>query len=273
MYVMKHRPVLQSASESAPHFTKAITNFRQSGLHGVIRRVHHRLDLQSAFESPPRRRSCAPASSQARDGAIQAAREDGEDGLADNEEEELSGDDTDDDVEYFELPSTSHLSIHDAFNAALATDLRAYFVSRFSDPLRSDPSRYVWDYWHVPGQYSLLRTPAHAFFPRDLYDRLEDALIRFGEEKLGCRGISPMWLSYYVDGMGQGMHSDAPHGPWAFVLSLTEWEGREFNGGETAILRPEVLNYWQGFVAGVGMETPQLVRMRRDKSYCTTTSI
>lgn len=42
----------------------------------------------------------------------------------------------------------------------------------------------------------------------------------------------------------QELHADNPHGPWAFVLSLTQWEGRPFSGGETLILQPHVLDYW-----------------------------
>ena len=36
-----------------------------------------------------------------------------------------------------------------------------------------------------------------------LQRRLEDGLLAFGEGALGCRGISQVWLSYYVDGMRQ----------------------------------------------------------------------
>jgi hypothetical protein len=63
--------------------------------------------------------------------------------------------------------------------------------------------RFVWDYWHVPNQYTLIRTPAEDFFPKELFEGLEDALLSYGENKLGCRSISPVWLSYYVDGCSQ----------------------------------------------------------------------
>lgn len=33
--------------------------------------------------------------------------------------------------------------------------------------------------------------------------RLEDALVEYGERVLGCRGISPVWLSYYISGCRQ----------------------------------------------------------------------
>ena len=77
---------------------------------------------------------------------------------------------------------------------------------RFSNPLHTTGQRFVWDYWHVPNQYTLLRTPADQFFPEDHYQQLEDGLLDYGEQQLGCRGISPIWLSYYVDGCRQVTH-------------------------------------------------------------------
>ena len=68
--------------------------------------------------------------------------------------------------------------------------------------------RFVWDYWHVPNQYTLIRTPAEDFFPRSMFESLEDALLSYGENKLGCRSISPVWLSYYVDGCSQVIIND-----------------------------------------------------------------
>ena len=59
------------------------------------------------------------------------------------------------------------------------------------------------DYWHVPDQYTLVRTQAKVYFPSELYDALEDSLISYGESRLGCRAISPIWMSYYVDGCSQ----------------------------------------------------------------------
>lgn len=164
-------------------------------------------------------------------------------------------------LEYIDIPEPAHILLEDSFghqDATLMTDLRAHYDERFANPLITSSDRFVWDYWHVPGQYSLLRTPADAFFPPPLYDRLENALTEYGERVLGCRGISPVWLSYYVDGCRQELHTDSPHGPWAFVLSLTQWEDRPFTGGETVILQPHVLDYWRGFDSTTGLETPQL---------------
>ena len=82
-------------------------------------------------------------------------------------------------------------------------------MRRFANPLDLSAERFVWDYWHVPDQYTLLRTPADQFFPEEAYQQLEDALLQYGEEHLGCRGMSPVWLSYYVDGCRQVTLSNA----------------------------------------------------------------
>ena len=64
---------------------------------------------------------------------------------------------------------------------------------------------------------------------------LEDALLAYGETHLGCSAITPLWLSCYVHGCRQELHADVPHGPWAFVLSLTP--GGEVRGeGEGPLL-------------------------------------
>lgn len=174
----------------------------------------------------------------------------------------ISDDDIgDEDLEFIDIPDPTHIILENNFghqDTSLITDLRAHFDERFSDPLITSGDRFVWDYWHVPGQYSLIRTPADSFFPADVYDRLENALTEFGERVLGCRGISPVWLSYYIDGCRQELHTDSPHGPWAFVLSITEWEQRSFTGGETIILQPQVLDFWREFNPRKGLETPQL---------------
>lgn len=175
------------------------------------------------------------------------------------EEEQLEG--------TLELPEqvsswteAQHLKVHDNFLNS-ATQLREHFVHRFSKPRETRAERFVWDYWHIPGQYTLLRTPADQFFPPKLYQALEDQLVEFGERSLGCRALTPVWLSYYVDGCHQGLHADNLHGPWAFVLSLTDWEHKPFTGGETMVLQPQVLDYWRTFDSSKGTETPDLMQL------------
>ena len=142
-----------------------------------------------------------------------------------------------------------------------ADTLRECFDEKFANPLKVDRERFCWDYWHVPGQYTQHRTPAQDFFEEEDYEVLETALLTFGKERLGCVGITPIWLSYYVDGSRQEFHCDNVHGPWAFVLSLTDWESRKFRGGETMIMSDMVLNYWSSFASDTVVEYKELIRL------------
>lgn len=128
--------------------------------------------------------------------------------------------------------------------AAHATPLRAHFDKRFAEPRKARGDRFVWDYWHVPGQYTALRTPAWEYFPKATYERWHRDLVAWGREHLGCHDISPPWLSVYVEGCRQELHGDLPHGPFAFVFSLTDWAARTFRGGETLLLRDSILDHW-----------------------------
>lgn len=124
--------------------------------------------------------------------------------------------------------------------------LRQEFVDHFSNAKSTDAKRFVWDYWYDADQYHLIRTPAFYYFTKKLYQDFHSHLVQWGRENLGCHDISPPWLSYYVDGCYQNLHSDVPHGPWAFVYSLTP-NKKEFRGGETLILKDKTLNYWPDF--------------------------
>ncbi|HSK05560.1 MAG TPA: 2OG-Fe(II) oxygenase [Kofleriaceae bacterium] len=139
-----------------------------------------------------------------------------------------------------------------------APALRRTFDERFADPRSTRADRFVWDYWHVPGQYTALRTPAWTYFPPRAYAAFHRRLVAWGRETLGCHDVSPPWLSLYVEGCRQELHGDLPHGPWAFVFSLTR--GRAFAGGETLLVRDEVLDYWHGFASERSIEEGQLLR-------------
>lgn len=127
-----------------------------------------------------------------------------------------------------------------------AKQLRKEFDSYFENPRSTSSQRFVWDYWFIKDQYNAVRTPAMYYFSKKIYTEFHSYLVQWGRENLGCHDISPPWLSYYVDGCFQNMHSDVPHGPWAFVYSLTK-DIKKFQGGETFILKPNVLNYWPQF--------------------------
>lgn len=151
------------------------------------------------------------------------------------------------------------LQIVDRF-APEADALREVFDARFANPRGTGADRFVWDWWHVPGQYTALRTPAWTYFPAKLYESFHRRLVAWGRETLGCHDISPPWLSCYVDGCRQELHGDLPHGPWAFVFSLTRWQGRAFRGGETLMLREHVLDFWDDFASVRGVEEKELLR-------------
>ncbi|MEZ4361748.1 MAG: 2OG-Fe(II) oxygenase [Kofleriaceae bacterium] len=137
--------------------------------------------------------------------------------------------------------------------------LRRELDRRFAEPRRATADRFVWDYWHVPGQYTALRTPAWTYFPKPLYERFHRRLVAWGRSTLGCHDISPPWLSVYIEGCRQELHGDLPHGPWAFVYSLTRWERRAFTGGETLLLRDDVLDFWDRFTSVRSIEEGELV--------------
>jgi hypothetical protein len=142
-----------------------------------------------------------------------------------------------------------------------APSLRSVFDARFSAPRDTHGDRFVWDYWHVPGQYTALRTPAWTYFPKRLYAQFHNRLVAWGRTHLGCHDISPPWLSLYVEGCRQELHGDVPHGPWAFVVSLTRWRGRTFRGGETLLVRDEVLDFWHDFASDRVVEHGELIRV------------
>ena len=101
----------------------------------------------------------------------------------------------------------------------------------------------MWDYWHVPDQYTYIRTFAEEFFPSDLYGRFRDHLLAWGRVTPGCTKILSPWLSYYIDGFRQELPADIPHGPWAYVFSFTNWDERTFTGGETFLLAQDTSTF------------------------------
>jgi hypothetical protein len=144
----------------------------------------------------------------------------------------------------------------------LAPSLLKQFRATFSRPLEVHSQRFCWDYWNVPGQYRLLRTPAESFFG-DQGHALIRALTEYGRTHLGCQMISHPWMSVYLDGHYQNLHSDVPHGPFSFVYSLTpyserEWKTRPFRGGETLVAKPKLIRYFRELKSDQSDETEQL---------------
>lgn len=146
--------------------------------------------------------------------------------------------------------------------SARAKELRKQFETVFKNPLHADARRFCWDYWNVPGQYRLLRTPMTSFFGKAGHT-LNAELTAYGRRYLGCQMISHPWMSVYLDGHHQNLHSDVPHGPWSFVFSLTpytreSWTKRPFRGGETLVAKPKLLRYFRDLKSDESDEEPQL---------------
>ncbi len=122
--------------------------------------------------------------------------------------------------------------------SAVADRMRSQFEARFDDPIQASPGRFCWDFWTLGDQYRLLRTPAASFFEGKIFDEFLAELLDWGRKNLGCQMVSHPWLSAYVDGCQQRLHTDVPHGPFAFVLPLTPRKRRLFRGGETLLAKP-----------------------------------
>jgi hypothetical protein len=122
-----------------------------------------------------------------------------------------------------------------------AASMRKQFDSRFENSVQAHAGRFCWDFWNRGDQYRLLRTPAASFFGDSTYIPFIRHLTLWGRENLGCQMISHPWLSAYVDGCQQRLHTDVPHGPFSFVFSLTHWNRRTFRGGETLLARPTLI--------------------------------
>ena len=175
----------------------------------------------------------------------------------------------------------------------LGAQLRQEYDDHFADPRQPDAARFAWDPWFVsagdtgnrlvgaeeqeeddeeevllvPGefeaskkqtQYSLKRIQTSQFFSPDSYDLIVEELMALGQS-VGLHAITPPWTSMYTDGDQQNWHTDAPHGPLAFVLSVCADEG-DFEGGETMLLQPQILDFWKGFDSSNGLECGGIVR-------------
>jgi len=189
--------------------------------------------------------------------------------------------------DYTQVLSTMSLS-------PIATSLRKAYDDHFEDPRQPNGDRFAWDPWFVAAgdgrrssdsdaqesdddgdgiehtklegeeeslrkqtQYSLKRIQTSLFFPEEEYNTLVDDLVSLANS-IGLTAITPPWTSMYTDGDMQNFHTDSTHGPMAFVLSLSK-EG-DFQGGETMMIQPQILDFWRGFEAGNALECGGILR-------------
>jgi hypothetical protein len=140
----------------------------------------------------------------------------------------------------------SHYVVVDSFFAD-ARALRRAYEARFGERVPPfHPSRFAWEYWHVPGQFAQHRAPARDVFPADVLARFEARLLAWSGRALGLGVLaSPPWVSFVLDGDYQGIHRDSPNGLFAFTYGLSRPGRPRFSGGETLLARPELLDYWR----------------------------
>jgi hypothetical protein len=124
-----------------------------------------------------------------------------------------------------------------------AAELRRALDDHFDDPLTHSPATHgIWDYWHVHGLYTYLRTLPERIIATELLEAFLSELRAWTRQTLGYAKVGHPYLSLYVDGCGQALHNDAENGAFGYVYSLTRWKGRRFDGGETIIMRTD--DYW-----------------------------
>eukprot|EP00535_Pseudo-nitzschia_heimii_P000951 CAMPEP_0197185660 /NCGR_PEP_ID=MMETSP1423-20130617/12385_1 /TAXON_ID=476441 /ORGANISM="Pseudo-nitzschia heimii, Strain UNC1101" /LENGTH=439 /DNA_ID=CAMNT_0042636785 /DNA_START=122 /DNA_END=1441 /DNA_ORIENTATION=+ len=190
--------------------------------------------------------------------------------------------------EYTQVLSTMDIS-------PIAVRLRDAYDDHFRDPRQPSGDRFAWDPWFVAAgdgklskrddnnndddeldtvkhtdtldgeeealanqvQYSLKRIQTSLFFPEEEYNILIDDLVSLANS-VGLTAITPPWTSMYTDGDSQNFHTDSSHGPLAFVLSLSQ-KGN-FRGGETMILKPEILDMWRNFETSNALECGSIIR-------------
>lgn len=172
-----------------------------------------------------------------------------------------------------------------------ATAARTELEALLGNPREPSEKRFVWDPWFVPCgeghsgeeaplpgdfedwvplpgereatakqvQYSMTRAQCSAIFTEAVYDDIVAEITEIGRS-IGCAAISPPWISLYGDSQMQNFHIDPMQGSMAWTLSLSTGYGTTFNGGETVLMTPGVLDYWRDFDGSQGKEAPSLVR-------------
>lgn len=133
---------------------------------------------------------------------------------------------------------SGYTAIDDFFPEARA--LRAGIDAHFAEPAKHKPeSHQVWNYWHVPGLYTYLRTSPENVLPRALVERFLAKLRALALFRFGLGEVTWPYLSLYVAGCQQGLHNDSKNGRFGYVYSLTRWDERKFLGGETLIFKEQ----------------------------------
>lgn len=137
------------------------------------------------------------------------------------------------------------LAVADFFSEAevMRDALDAQFREAYESTLK-------WHYFCDPGKYAFLRMSARDAFPRPLFEAFARRMRNWCEETLGLLPMGCPYLHLMINGCRLGLHSDFHNGVWGYVYSLTRWQERKFNGGETLLLRDGIPSYKKHHVHG-----------------------
>jgi hypothetical protein len=137
--------------------------------------------------------------------------------------------------------------------------MREDVEAHFAHPHRHQPKTHqIWNYWHVPGLYTYLRTLPEKIIVPNKVDMFIVRLRVWSVDTLGLGGVSWPYLSLYINGCGQALHNDSKNGRFAFVYSLTQTD-RHTIGGQTSILREGDLFRLNLHVAKAGAAFRELI--------------
>jgi hypothetical protein len=154
------------------------------------------------------------------------------------------------------------LVVDDFLAVEQGTAMREDIDAHFSNPSQHQPATHqVWNYWHVPGSYTYLRTTPEKVIAKPKVDAFVAALRDWAARNLGLAGVTWPYLSLYVPGCAQGLHNDSTNGRLGYVYSLTRNE-RQTIGGETVIVQDRDLFRTSLDKAGAGTDLFDLVPPR-----------
>jgi hypothetical protein len=132
-----------------------------------------------------------------------------------------------------------YLVIDDFMPSPAAQQMRAAIEAHFASPYRHSPRTHmIWNYWHVPGRYTYLRTLPEMVMGTELTEAFHAYLFKWSCETLGLGAAKSSHLSLYVSGCRQTQHNDSGNGRFGFVYFLTK-DVRKTSGGETLIWRED----------------------------------
>jgi len=131
----------------------------------------------------------------------------------------------------------THAVVDNFLPPQLAAAMRQDIENHFGDTGNHRAETHqVWNYWHVPGLYTYLRTLPNKIIQKPHLEKFHQALTVWAIRTLGMADIAKPWLSLYVPGCRQNLHNDSRNGRFAYVYSLTRDE-RKTIGGETLVYR------------------------------------